>query len=171
LPTLDIRKFDLFDDIGYFDCGNRDLNEYILYQALEQQNEGSSTTYLARHGSDIVGFVSLAMSSLRVEYVERKHLFKASRYQSLPSLMIGRLAVDKEHQGRDFGTELCDFAVANAMDLRSRLGCQFVIVNAKPGSIQFYEKIGFQLGPNQLKQREPFMYFKLPLLDPPPTTR
>ena len=85
--------------------------------------------------------------------------------------MIGRLAVDKEHQGRGFGTEVCDFAVANAMDLRDRLGCQFVIVNAKPDSIRFYEKIGFQLAPNQLKQREPFMYFKLPLPDPPPTTR
>ena len=162
MPKLDIRKLNLSDDIGYFDCGNSDLNEYIRYQALEQQDEGSSTTYLARHGSDVVGFISLAMSSLSVENVERWHLFKASHYQNFPSLMIGRLAVDKKHQRQDCGTELCKFAVANAMELRDRIGCQFVIVNAKPDSIGFYEKTGFQMGPNQLKRREPFMYFKLP---------
>lgn len=165
MPKLDIRKLNLSDDIGYFDCGNRDLNEYILYQAFEQQNEGCSTTYLAWCGSDVVGFISLSMSSLSVEYIERKHLFKASQYQSFPSLMIGRLAVRKGHQRQDCGTNLCMFAVASAMDFRDRIGCQFVIVNAKPDSIGFYEKSGFEMGPNQLERREPFMYFKLPLVE------
>lgn len=162
MPLL-IRKLAPTDDVGYFDCGNSDLNEYVWYQALEEQNEGSSTTYLALDDSRLVGFVSLAMSSLRVEHVEKKHLFKRSRYKNFPSLMIGRLAIVKDLQGQDFGSGLCDFAVANAMELRNRIGCQFVIVNAKPDSITFYEKNGFQLGPSQQHRREPFMYFRLPL--------
>ena len=162
MPLL-IRKLAPSDDVGYFDCGDRELIEYIWYQALDEQNEGSSTTYLAWDNSHLVGFVSLAVSSLRVELVEKKHLFRRSQYKSFPSLMIGRLAVVKDLQGRDFGSRLCDFAVANAMELREKIGCQFVIVNAKPNSIRFYEKNGFQLGYNQPKRREPFMYFRLPL--------
>ena len=102
------------------------------------------------------------MSSLRVELVEKRHLFRRSSYKNFPSLMIGRLAVDKHLHNQDYGSKLCDFAVANALELRDRIGCQFVIVNAKPDSIPFYEKNAFQLGPNQVNRREPFMYYKLP---------
>ncbi len=103
------------------------------------------------------------MSSLRVELVEEKHWFRRSKYKTFPSLMMARLAVVKDLQGHDYGSYLCDFAIANAMELRERLGCQFVIVNSKPDCIPFYHKNGFQLGSNQPKRREPFMYFRLPL--------
>jgi len=77
--------------------------------------------------------------------------------------MIGRLATEKNYQRRGYGSELCRLALAKAIALREEVGCQFVIVNAKPKSIPFYIKNGFQLGRNQPPDRRlPFMYFPIP---------
>jgi GNAT superfamily N-acetyltransferase len=163
---LDIRRLTLRDDVGNFDCGDRDLNEYIWLQALDEQNARAGIVYLAWQNQDLVGFVSLAMSSLQVELVDGQHRPGSTPYTYFPALMIGRLAIDLRCQRSGLGTNLCRFAIAKAMELREVVGCQFVIVNAKQASIPFYLKNGFQLGLNQPKDRhEPFMYFKLPPQD------
>jgi GNAT superfamily N-acetyltransferase len=163
---LDIRRLTFSDDVGSFDCGDSDLNEYIWYQALDEQNARAGIVYLAWQNQDLVGFVSLAMSSLQVELVDGHHRPGSTPYTYFPALMIGRLAVDRRCQRLGLGTNLCRFAIARAMELREVVGCKFVIVNAKQASIPFYLKNGFQLGQNQPKdRREPFMYFKLPPQD------
>jgi GNAT superfamily N-acetyltransferase len=163
---FDIRRLTLRDDVGSFDCGDSDLNEYIWYQALDEQNAGAGVVYLAWQNQDLVGFVSLAMSSLQVKLVDGERRPGSTPYTYFPALMMGRLAVDRRRQRLGFGTDLCRFTIAKAMELREVTGCQFVIVNAKQTSIPFYLKNGFQLGLDQPKdRREPFMYFKLPPQD------
>lgn len=143
---LDIRRLTLRDDVGSFDCGDSDL--------------------IAWQDQDLVGFVSLAMSSLQVRLVDGQHRPRSTPYTYFPALMIGRLAVDRRYQWLGLGTKLRRFAIAKAIELREVAGCQFVIVNAKEASIPFYLKNGFRLGLDQPKaRREPFMYLKLPPQD------
>lgn len=161
--SLQIRRLSLTDDLGNFDCGDESLNEYIWYQALEQQSDGSSTVYLACQGNVLVAFVSLSMSRIDVDLLAIQHVPQNTPYAYFPALMIGRLATDMHYQRKGIGSYLCRFAVAKALDLKQQVGCQFVILNAKTNSIPFYLKNGFQLGTNQPShRREPFMYFKLP---------
>lgn len=159
---LQFRKLTLADDTAYFDCCNSDLNEYIWYQAKDQQLEGAAVTYLAYYDSRLVGFDSLTMSSISIDYVTKKQLPSVT-YPQFPALMIGRLATDYEYQRQGVGKTLCEFAIAKAVEYRETIGCQFVILNAKPNSISFYQKIGFEMGLAQPAWRKnPFMYFKLP---------
>ncbi len=82
--------------------------------------------------------------------------------------MIGRLATDQRFQRRGIGGYPCRFAIVKALEFREQVGCQFVILNAKRNSIEFYQKNGFTLAPNQPPdRREPFTYFKLPTNQPP----
>lgn len=159
---LQFRKLTLADDTAYFDCCDAGLNEYIWYQAIRQQLEGAAITYLAYYDSLPVGFVSLTMSSISIDYVTKKHL-PSRTYPQFPALMIGRLATDYEYQHQGVGKGLCEFAIAKAVEYRETIGCQFVILNAKPNSIPFYQKIGFEICLAQPASRKnPFMYFKLP---------
>jgi GNAT superfamily N-acetyltransferase len=160
--SIQVRKLTLRDDTAYFDCCDGELNDYIWYQAKPQQLEGTAVTYLAAYDDQLVGFISLSMSSLQIQYVSKWHLPRRP-YPQVPALMIGRLATDYEYQHQGVGKVLCEFAIARAVEYRDALGCQFVILNAKPNSIQFYQKLGFEICPGQpASRRNIFMYFKLP---------
>ncbi len=162
VSNLQFRKLLLTDDTADFDCCETNLNDYIWYQAKDQQLEGSAVTYLSFYDHRLVGFVSLTMSSILIQYVNKLHLPRGS-YPQFPALMIGRLATDYEYQHQGVGKALCELAIARAVEYRETVGCQFVILNAEPGSIPFYEKLGFEICPDQPKSRNnPFMYFKLP---------
>lgn len=154
----------LADDTGFFDCGDSALNDYIRFQAKDQQLEGAASVYLAFFDTQIVGFLSLNMSSIEISNIGKGHHPSHTPYRYYPSLMIGRLAVEVKFQGREIGRMLCLYAIATAVRLREEVGCQFVILNAKRPSIAFYERCGFKLAENQPKgRREPFMYFKIPM--------
>jgi predicted N-acetyltransferase YhbS len=159
---IQIRKLTLADDTAYFDCCEIHLNDYIWYQAKDQQLEGAAVTYLAFYDDQIVGFISLSMSSILVQNVTGKHRPSTS-YPQFPALMIGRLATDYEYQHQGVGKVLCEFAIAQAIKHRELMGCQFITLNAKPNSIPFYQRLGFEVCPGQQASRKnPFMYFKLP---------
>lgn len=163
LDKIDVRKLTLEDDTGSFNCGQKDLDEYIWYQAKDQQLEGAAVIYLAWFEAQITGFLSLNMSSIKTEHVAKEHKPEHTPYLYFPSLMIGRLAIDERFSKQGIGRLLCQRAISTSIRLRKEVGCQFVILNAKKDSIKFYERCGFSLGKNQPPERdEPFMYFKLP---------
>jgi GNAT superfamily N-acetyltransferase len=163
LDEVDVRKLTLEDDTASFSCGQVDLDDYIWYQAQEQQLDGAAAVYLAWIQGCIVGFLSLNMSSIWAEHVAEDHRPEHTPYIYFPSLMIGRLACDRRYQKQGVGRLLCQRAISIAIKLRRDVGCQFVILNAKKASINFYESCGFTLGKHQPTNREePFMYFKLP---------
>jgi GNAT superfamily N-acetyltransferase len=165
---IDIRKLTLADDVADFSCGQKDLDEYILYQAVDQQLDGAAVVYLAWLKNQIVGFLSLNMSNIESEHIAGEHRPAHTPYLYFPSLMIGRLATDKRFWRQGIGTLLCQFAISTAIKMRKSAGCQFVILNAKKNSVQFYQRCSFQLSARQRQQ--PFMYFKLPRTALPPRT-
>ena len=68
---------------------------------------------------------------------------KLPRYP-VPVLRIGRLAVDRLAQGRQFGQEQTRFALKPALEVAERVGIHAVIVDAKDeGARAFYERLGF----------------------------
>jgi GNAT superfamily N-acetyltransferase len=163
LNSVVVRKLTLEDDTASFSCDQADLDEYIWYQASEQQLDGAAVVYLFQFQTQIVGFLSLNMSSIKAEHVAEEHRPEHTPYLYFPSLMVGRLATDKRFFRQGVGRLMCQFAVATAVRMRKHAGCQFVTLNAKPDSISFYQNCGFKLGENQPpNRREPFMYFKLP---------
>ena len=168
-PTdVTIQRLRIEDDTGFFDCGNSDLNDYIRFQAKDQQLQHAAIVYLATvstpTSTEIVGFLSLSMSSIEVSNIGTNQRPLHTPYRYYPSLMIGRLGTDTRFQRRGVGRTLCLYAIATAARLRDEVGCQFVILNAKRDSIHFYKRCGFKLADNQPPgRREPFMYFKIPI--------
>jgi GNAT superfamily N-acetyltransferase len=61
----------------------------------------------------------------------------------VPILRLARLAVDERFQGHGIGRLLLRSMLQLALEMRDRVGCAGVVVDAKPASVDFYTALGF----------------------------
>ena len=61
----------------------------------------------------------------------------------LPILRLARLAVEQNAQGKGVGEHLMRTVFSVAIELREKLGCVGVVVDAKPGAENYYSRYGF----------------------------
>jgi GNAT superfamily N-acetyltransferase len=62
----------------------------------------------------------------------------------LPILRIARLAVDEHFQGHGIGRLLLRAMLELALEMRDRVGCIGVVVDAKSDAVAFYSALGFE---------------------------
>lgn len=116
-----IRKLQNGEDTHLFDCGDEDLNDFILNEAKLYRKELLAVSYV-------------------LEQVE-SHLVHA--YFSMANDRIS-LAVDKTLKGHSIGTYLLNF-IKSFFVVNNKTGCRFLTVDAYAPAIPFYEKNGFVL--------------------------
>ncbi|HLA82585.1 MAG TPA: GNAT family N-acetyltransferase [Thermoleophilia bacterium] len=141
-----------------FDCGNSDLNDFLCTEEVsEYEAEGLGRTYLVYYQGDLVGYFTVTNDSLRVEYlktVKSFSKFAEKSLEALPALKIGRLAVAREHQRKGFGRLIIKYIAGMAVQLGASTGIRLLVLQAKPESIDFYEKkCGFELTRETKRER------------------
>jgi GNAT superfamily N-acetyltransferase len=75
---------------------------------------------------------------------------RAARNQPdpLPAVLLGRLAVDTEHKGRDLAAALLKHFVLKSLEVAELTGVRLLLVHAKNETArQFYMKYGFEPSP------------------------
>jgi len=90
----------------------------------------------------ILGFATVAPRHIDIEDLPdrlKKHL---PRYP-IPVLGLARLAVDAAAQSMGLGSQLLRFVLQLAAKMANELGCAGVVVDAKPGALEFYARYGF----------------------------
>lgn len=162
------RKLEYSDDLSKFKCDFEDelhCDESIHKEeeAKLYQKEQHGVTHLFFYEDTMVGFVTLAMSSMLAKRIERKHRGQVT-LTFYPSLLVGRLAVDNEWRKRGLGEYLCNWSVGVAIDMSSRVGCRYVILQTMEGKrVQYYGDRGFQEGQKLQEKNETlvWMYQKI----------
>ena len=129
-----------------FDCGNEPLNDWLRRRALRNQREGSSRSWVVTDGTRVVGYYASATAVIaRTEATGR-----AARNQPdpLPAMLLGRLAVDHDHQGRGLAAALLKHFLLKALEVADLTGLRLVLVHAKdPQAARFYHHWGFEPSP------------------------
>ncbi len=59
-----------------FDCGDPDLNEFLLEDALPHQNDLLAVTYLIKHGETVIAYFSVLNDRIAVEQFPTKSQFR-----------------------------------------------------------------------------------------------
>jgi len=154
--------------ISKFTTYESDLKDFLIEDALSNQDNRISKTYLMFYKNNLVGYVTLLCDSLRVEgdlrgYCKNKNI----PYKTLPAVKIGRLAVDDNYLRQGFGTKLLQLAYAYSKKISDDYcGCRFLILDAKRNkdkskdSLHFYKKQNFHILREREKGTIP-MYFDL----------
>ena len=133
-----------------FDCGNEDLNDFLLNDSKRYLESRLAVTYIIETDQDIVGYFSLSNDKLTVREIDKsswrriKQLFSHKKHRSdYPAVKVGRLAVNRKYQRHDIGSDILAF-IKNMFHYENRTGCVFVTVDALRDVLPFYTKNNFQ---------------------------
>ena len=143
--------------IGGFDCGDEALNEWLRRRAPRNQREGSSRTWVVTDGARVVAFY--ASSTAVVARTEATRRAARNQPDPLPAMLLGRLAVDRGHQGKGLAADrghqgkglaaaLLKHFLLKALEVAELTGVRLVLVHAKDSqSASFYRHFGFEPSP------------------------
>ncbi len=128
-----------------FDCGDPDLNEFLLRHARQNHDKGGSKTFIAAPANDdrrILGFYCLSPAS--IDYARTPALLKKglARYD-VPVFRLGRLAVDLTVQGQGLGGQLLLTAGRRCLLAATQVGGVALLIDAKnERAASWYEGYG-----------------------------
>ena len=80
-----------------FDCGKEPLNTFLIRHALANQNNGSARTFVGLDENRVVGYYSLAVSSVLYDDAPDR-MAKGLARHPIPILLMARFAVDVAYQ-------------------------------------------------------------------------
>ncbi len=130
-------------DVSQFSSGVPTLDAWLRGKARLNETKGGARTYVACDGDRVVGFYSLAASS-----VERRRVSsRAGRGMPdpVPVILLGQLAVDEDWRGQRLGSDLLIDATRRCLAAAGVVGARAVVVQAiDEQATTFYAKFGFR---------------------------
>jgi len=133
--------------LGAFDCGQPDLSAWLIKYALQNQSASSAQTYVGLVNDTVVGYYSLAVG--QVEYADApERLRKGLARHPVPIMLLARLAVHKEWQGKGVGRALLRDAILRTVQASEIAGIRALVVHAKDDAAKrYYEQFDFVSSP------------------------
>jgi len=116
-------------NVANFDCGEEPLIEWLRRKALRNQKEGSSRTWVVADSACVVAFY--ASSTAVVTRAEATKRVSRNQPAVLPAMLLGRLAVDRGHQGQGLAAALLKHFLVKVLEVASVTGVRLVLVHAK----------------------------------------
>ena len=145
-----------------FNCTTHDLNDFLKNDALENQEQMVSRTYVCFYEKQLVGFYTLTTDIIEVKHVEEPHRWDGYKHKRYPAIKLARLSVDSRFERKGVGRLLLSAAVSIALNVSKYVGCRYMTVDAKQEAIGFYEKYGFTVVERTRSKNEPSLYLNIP---------
>ncbi len=133
-------------DVSAFDSGVPELDIWLKRRALQNEASGASRTYVVAAGGRVVGYYALATGAIAQHEATGK--VRRNMPEPIPVMVLGRLAVDREFQGKGLGSGLLKDALLRTINAASIAGMRAVLLHAiSDDAKRFYEKAGFSPSP------------------------
>ena len=130
-----------------FDCGKELLNDYLKTQAGQDVKRKLSVCFvLADSETNIIqGYYTLSNSSIPLSSFSEQIQKKLPKsYQSIPTTLLGRLAIDKKQQGNGIGKILLIDALKRSYGIANEIGSFGIVVDPIDAEAKsFYQKYDF----------------------------
>lgn len=155
---LRIEKLHRTHTVEEFTCGQPELDRFLTRHALQAQQSGSALTYLGLAHGKVIGFYSLVVGEVRhADAPER--VAKGMPRHPIPLMVLARLAVHIDWQGKRIGSGLLLDALQRTLQAADIGGIRALAVHAKDDkAVTFYRHFGFI--PSPTDSRHLFMLMK-----------
>jgi len=142
---LKIELLDTSHNRKGFDCGNKQLNDYLQKTARQHLVKGMSRTFVLvddAYREDILGFFTLSVCEVESELLPSSI---ARKYpEQVPAVKLARLAVALKNQKYGLGKYLVSSAIEKVIAISESVGIIGLFVDAKDdNSIRYYQRYGF----------------------------
>ena len=133
-------------DLETFFSGVESLDTWLKRRALKNQATGASRTFVACEGKRVVAYYALASSGVAI--AEAPGRFRRTMPDPTPVVVLGRLAVARDFQGKGIGRALVRDAGYRVIQAADAIGIRGLIVHAISAEAKaFYEAVGFDPSP------------------------
>ena len=156
-----------------FDCGDVDLNNFLLEDALYYLDERMAVTYLLIYQCQIIAYFCLLNDKITFDITDEKEksfwnrfnrknkIPNPKRRQNYPAVKLGRLAVL-----RDFGRQGIGYFILNSikemLTRKNDIACRFLTVDAYQTALDFYLRNEFHfISMQDERDSTRLMYFDL----------
>lgn len=138
--------------IESFDCGKPTLNKWLVRHARQAQSSGSAKTFVATDGERVIGYFSLTVGQVdTLDAPERVR--KGMGQYPIPVVILARLAVSREDQGRGIGIGLLQDAIRRTLMIAEQAGIRAMLTHpVDEDAARFYTRFGFIASPLQEQQ-------------------
>jgi predicted GNAT family N-acyltransferase len=130
-----------------FDCGKELLNNYLKNQAGQDVKRKLSACFVLaeKETNGILGYYTLSNNSISLscfpEPIRRK---LPHSYASIPTTLLGRLAIDRNFKGKGLGKILLIDALRRSYEISKEMGSFAVVVDPIDREAElFYQKYDF----------------------------
>lgn len=134
-------------DLSQFDCGEVSLNTFLAEHLKRQHREKFLRAYVLTTREEnprVLGYYTLSGSCFEKAYLPSKTQQKRIPYKNVPSVTLGRLAIDKRIQGQGFGELLVTHAMKTVYLASFAVDIHGLFVEALNDKARnFYLKLGF----------------------------
>ena len=152
MSVYNIRRLKRRESIESFDCGDADLNDFILKESPLYRQALLAVSYIVENKQNLTVSADFSLANDKVALNDfesktefnrfRKHRFvNEKRLKSYPAVKICRLGVDLSMKGQYIGTFLLNF-IKSYFVIDNKTGCRFLTVDAYAGAVPFYLKNG-----------------------------
>jgi len=145
-PFLVIEPLGSHHDRTAFSCGEPALDAYLQRQASQDIRRRVAQVFVAVGDAPgkIAGYYSLSAASFEKDELPPA-LAKRLPHYPVPAAVLGRLAIDREQQGRGLGETLLLDAIRRVVRASTTIAVYAVVVDTKNERAQaFYERYGFR---------------------------
>lgn len=128
-----------------FCSGREELDAWFHNAALQaQQRNRSARTTVLLDGDLVVGYYSLAAHAVAYSSASEQLVRGVPRSEAVPAVLLARLAIHTDHQGRGLGRRLLADAVREVLAAVEHVGIVLLTVDAiDEHAAAFYERYGF----------------------------
>jgi GNAT superfamily N-acetyltransferase len=131
-------------DLQLFDSGHDSLDEWLCRRARANQVSGASRTYVVCEGERVIGYYCLSSGAL----ADASGAVLRNMPDPVPTAVLGRLAIDRNWQGKGLGAALLQDAVLRTGQAAHIMGIRDPLVHAISEEARaFYEHYGFTASP------------------------
>ena len=135
-----------------FDCGKPALNGWLVRHALQAQASGSARTCVVVEGGRVAGYFSLAVGQADATEVPDR-IRKGMGGYPIPVVILARLAVSLQDQGKGIGIGMLQEAIRRTMAIADQAGVRALLTHPiDEEASRFYRRFGFESSPIREQQ-------------------
>jgi GNAT superfamily N-acetyltransferase len=136
-----------------FDCGKPALNDWLLRHARQAQASGSAKTFIVADDDRVAGYYRLTVGQVdTLDAPERVR--KGMGQYPVPVVILARLAVSTQDQGRGIGAGLLQDAIRRTLLIAEQAGIRALLTHpVDEAAARFYIRFGFVASPLREQQQ------------------
>lgn len=135
-------------DLDQFICGVTNLDTWLKKRARSNERSRASRTFVLCDGERVIGYYALASGSLSNKIAPSR--IKRNMPDPIPVMVLGRLAIDHQYQGKRLGDALLRDAILRILQAADIAGIKAILVHAiSEEAKKFYLDRSFIVSPSE----------------------